>query len=152
MRGVVRAAHIVLAKLLQLLWWRFESRFTDICCVYRGLWRSTYRTIRDHLVADGPEIFPELTIEVLRARRRIIEIPIHYYNRDLERPHVTSKYQSVGTFGRVVALLLRKRWFDTRDFPPAARRPAAARRRGDRGRPGDPGSRALQADRARMAG
>ena len=42
MRGIVRAAHVVLAKLLQLLWLRFECRFTDICCVYRGLWRSTY--------------------------------------------------------------------------------------------------------------
>jgi NDP-sugar pyrophosphorylase family protein/SAM-dependent methyltransferase len=113
MRGVVRAAHVVLAKLLQLLWWRFESRFTDICCVYRGLWRSTYQAIRGNLSSPGVEIFPELTIEVLRARRRIIEIPIHYYNRDLERSHVTTKYQSVTTFRRVVSLLLRKRWSDT---------------------------------------
>lgn len=113
MRGVVRVAHVILAKLLQLLWWRFESRFTDICCVYRGLWRSTYQTIRDNLSAPGPEIFPELTIEVLRARRRIIEIPIHYYNRDLGNPRVTNKYQSLTTFRRVVMLLLRKRWSDS---------------------------------------
>ncbi|MGH7894358.1 MAG: glycosyltransferase, partial [Candidatus Binatia bacterium] len=83
MRGIVRAAHIALAMLLQLLWWRRASRFTDICCVYRALWRSTYVAIRDHLTAPGIEVFPEMVIEVLRARRRIIEIPVNYYNRDL---------------------------------------------------------------------
>jgi NDP-sugar pyrophosphorylase family protein len=110
MRGIVRAAHIILAKLLQLLWWRFESRFTDICCMYRGLWRSTYETIRGNLSASGVEIFPEMVIEVLRARRRIIEIPVNYYNRDLESPYVRSKYQNVATFLRVVVLMLRKRF------------------------------------------
>ncbi len=113
MRGIVRAAHVVLAKLLQLLWLRFECRFTDICCVYRGLWRSTYATIRDNLSASGVEIFPEMVIEVLRARRRVIEIPVNYYNRDLEYDYVRGKYQNVGTFARVLALLVRKRWQDS---------------------------------------
>jgi ubiquinone/menaquinone biosynthesis C-methylase UbiE len=113
MRGFVRAAHVVLAKLMQLLWWRFECRFTDICCVYRGLWRSTYLTIRENLSASGVEIFPEMIIEVLRARRRIIEIPVNYCNRDLDYPHVRGKYQSVATFTGVVALLIAKRWQDS---------------------------------------
>jgi hypothetical protein len=51
MRGMVRAAHLVLAKVLEMLWFRFESRFTDVCCVYRAIWRSTYRTIRGNLSA-----------------------------------------------------------------------------------------------------
>jgi NDP-sugar pyrophosphorylase family protein/ubiquinone/menaquinone biosynthesis C-methylase UbiE len=113
MRGFVRAAHVVLAKLMQLLWLRFECRFTDICCVYRGLWRSTYVTIRENLSASGVEIFPEMVIEVLRARRRIIEIPVNYCNRDLDYPHVRGKYQSVSTFARVIGLLIAKRWQDS---------------------------------------
>ena len=112
MRGIVRHAHVVLAKLLQILWWRFECRFTDICCVYRGFWRSTYVTIRDHLTADDVEIFPEMVIEVLRARRRIIEIPINYYSRDLEYLQVHSRYQTVATFARVLGLLVRRRLAD----------------------------------------
>jgi NDP-sugar pyrophosphorylase family protein/ubiquinone/menaquinone biosynthesis C-methylase UbiE len=153
MRGIVRAAHVVLAKMLQLLWLRFECRFTDICCVYRGLWRSTYVTIRDNLSASGVEIFPEMVIEVLRARRRIIEIPVNYYNRDLEYAYVRGKYQSVATFARVIALLVRKRWQDSllgrwfgADTPRAgavaAGRPAAAAdgsANGD-GAPGAPGA------------
>jgi len=109
MRGIVRAAHIILAKLLEMLWWRFDCRFTDVCCVYRGMWRSTYSTIRANLTAKGVEIVPEMIIEVLRARRRIIEIPVNYYNRDLEFTQVHARYQSVGTFLRIVGLMLKKR-------------------------------------------
>jgi len=109
MRGIVRVAHVVLAKLLEMLWWRFESRFTDVCCVYRAIWRSTYTVIRGNLTASGVEIIPEMVIEVLRARRRIIEIPVNYYNHDLEFSYVRSRYQSLGTFTRIVALMLKKR-------------------------------------------
>jgi NDP-sugar pyrophosphorylase family protein len=138
MRGVVRAVHIVLAKLLQLLWWRFESRFTDFGCIYRGLWRSTYDTIRDNLTAKGVEIYPEMVIEVLRAQRRIVEIPVNYYNRDLLHSHVRGKYQSVLTFVQVLALLFKKRWDDlavvrwfavAHDHRPAAEEWAPAARR-----------------------
>jgi len=128
MRGIVRAAHIFLAKLAELLWWRFDPRFTDICCVYRGLWRSVYETIRDHLDSPGAEIYPEMVIETLRARRRIIEIPINYYNRDVGQPFVRGRYQSVAMFRRVCALMLRKRlagvgigrWSRRARRPPAA--------------------------------
>lgn len=110
MRGLVRAAHLVLAKLLEVLWWRFECRFTDVCCVYRAIWRSTYATIRGNLTATGVEVIPEMVIEVLRARRRIIEIPVNYYNRDLEFNYVRSRYQSFGTFIRILFVMLRKRF------------------------------------------
>jgi hypothetical protein len=112
MRGIVRIAHIVLAKLFQFLWGRFDSRFTDICCVYRGFWRSTYETVRDHLSEPGVEVFPEMVIEVLRARRRIIEIPINYYNRDLDHLQVWGKNQNSTIFARVVWLLVRRRLED----------------------------------------
>lgn len=114
MRGLVRLSHIVLAKMLELFWWRFDSRFTDICCVYRGMWRNTYLLIRDQLESDGVEIFPEMVIEILRARRRVIEIPVNYYNRDLIHTHVRSRYQSIGTFVRILKLILRKRMEELR--------------------------------------
>ncbi len=113
MRGVVRAAHVVLAKMLELAWWRFESRVTDIACVYRALWRSTYRTIRPQLTATGVEVLPEMVIEVLRAQRRIVEIPITYRNPDVEQPHVRSAYQTPAVFRRIVGLIVRKRLAET---------------------------------------
>ena len=59
------------------------------------------------------EIFPEMVIEVLRARRRIIEIPINYYSRDLEYLQVHGRYQTVSTFARVISLLVRRRMADS---------------------------------------
>src|SRR5439155_20526197 len=109
MRGPVRLVHIMLAKLVELLWWRFDCRFTDICCVFRAFWRSTYAPLRAKLTAPGVEIFPELVIEALRARKRIIEVPVNYYNRDLESPYVRSRYQSPAVLARMLALIVRKR-------------------------------------------
>jgi NDP-sugar pyrophosphorylase family protein len=110
MRGTVRTAHLILAKLLEILWWRFECRLTDVCCVYRGIWRSTYDSIRENLTATGAEFLPEMIIEVLRARRRVIEIPVNYYNRDLEFTYVRSRYQTIDMFQRIVAMMIQKRW------------------------------------------
>jgi NDP-sugar pyrophosphorylase family protein/SAM-dependent methyltransferase len=112
MRGIVRVVHILLAKLVEILWWRFECRFTDICGVYRAFWRSTWEPIRGNLGASGPEIFPEMVLEALRARKRVIEVPVNYYNRDLELPYVRSKYQSLGVLARVLGVILRKRLQD----------------------------------------
>jgi hypothetical protein len=50
-----------------------------------------------------------MVVEVLRARRRVIEIPINYHNRDLHYQHVRSPYQNFATFGRIVSLIIRRR-------------------------------------------
>jgi UDP-N-acetylglucosamine diphosphorylase / glucose-1-phosphate thymidylyltransferase / UDP-N-acetylgalactosamine diphosphorylase / glucosamine-1-phosphate N-acetyltransferase / galactosamine-1-phosphate N-acetyltransferase len=112
MRGIVRLVHVLLAKLVELLWWRFECRFTDIGCIYRAFWRSTWDTIRPQLSSTGVEIFAEMVIEALRARKRIIEVPVNYYNRDPEAPGVRSRYQNPRVLARVLALMARKRLGD----------------------------------------
>jgi NDP-sugar pyrophosphorylase family protein len=94
MRGIARIAHIALAKLMELLWWRFDSRFTEL--------------IRGELQSEGIGIFPEMVIEVLRARRRIVEIPVNYCAREQE--YVPSKYQNVGSFLHILGVMLRKRF------------------------------------------
>ena len=130
MRGIARAANVAVAKLLEILWWRFDSRFTDLNCVYRAFWRSTWTLIRDEVKSPGVEFFPEMIIEVLRARRRVIEIPVHYCVRSAELEYVPSKYQSFGMFLRLVWLLLRKRLSTpgaspVRRAPPVASTPSA---------------------------
>ncbi len=126
MRGIVRVTHILLAKLVELLWSRFECRFTDICCVYRAFWRSSWDSIRGNLSARGPEIFPELVLETLRARKRIIEVPVNYYNRDVDSDYVRSRYQSWQTLRKILGLVVRKRLEDIAPFRGLARRSARA--------------------------
>jgi NDP-sugar pyrophosphorylase family protein len=109
MRGIVRAAHVILAKLLELLWWQFDPRLTDTCCVYRAFWRSTYDAIRPNLASADAAIYAEMVIEVMRARRRMIEIPVNYYNPDPTVPAVRTRYQNVNAFLRIALMMIRKR-------------------------------------------
>ena len=60
MTGLVRTAHSGLGKLLELLWWNREGRFTDVGCTLRAFWRSTYRDMESSLRATGPEVLAEM--------------------------------------------------------------------------------------------
>jgi NDP-sugar pyrophosphorylase family protein len=107
MRGLVRVANIVLAKLLELLWWRREGRISDVGCTFRAIWRNSYEDIRSNLKAKGPEFLAEMAVELLNERRRLIEIPVNYYNRS-EAMH--KKYRNRKTFLRILFMLGKKRF------------------------------------------
>lgn len=107
MRGIVRAANIFLAKLLEILWWNLEPRFTDVGCTFRAIWKSSFRNVRRHLSSKGPEFSAEMMIEVLHARDRVIEIPVNYFNRSQS---MYRKYQNLTTFFRIFFLICRKRF------------------------------------------
>lgn len=106
MRGLVRAAHVVLAKFLEIVWWSYECRFTDIGCSYRAIWRPAYTQMRDHLRASGPEYAAELYVEALRGRRTIIEIPVSFAVRRRAAPEPD---QRVATFLAIARLIVRRR-------------------------------------------
>ena len=107
MRRLLRWGNVLMAKYLELLWFvRWEPRFTDVGCVYRAIWADTWKLIRPRVTSDGQEIYPEMMIEVLTARRRVTEIPVNYYNRDPLHEAVTSPYQTGGTFFRILWLVV----------------------------------------------
>jgi len=108
MRGLVRMANVVLAKFLELLWWNYEGRFTDVGCTFRAIWKSTYVSIRDRLTSKGPEFSAEMMIEILDSRRRIIEIPVNYFNTSQA---MYIKYRNYKSFFRILHLILKKRFF-----------------------------------------
>ncbi|MFN5464725.1 MAG: glycosyltransferase family 2 protein [Cyanobacteriota bacterium] len=81
MKGLLRFGNVAVSKLVEVLWWGQEPRFTDVGCTYRAIWKDTYLKLKDRLQGLGPEFSPEMMIELLRARKRIIEIPISYYDR-----------------------------------------------------------------------
>jgi dTDP-glucose pyrophosphorylase len=108
MRGMVRMANIFLAKFLELLWWTREARFTDVGCTFRAIWKSTYVGIRDRLTSKGPEYSAEMMIEILDSRKRIIEIPVNYFNTSQA---MNIKYRNYKSFLRFFFLILRKRFF-----------------------------------------
>ena len=110
MRGIVRWANVMFGKLIEALWWSQEPRFTDVGCTYRAIWRDVYEKIRPRLEGVGPEFSPELMIEVLRQRRRVVEVPVSYYPRiGGESKHSGSYLQLARTALKMLKLTIRKR-------------------------------------------
>ena len=81
MHGLLRWGNVAVGKLVEALWWFHEPRFTDVGCTYRAIWREAWFKIRDRMEGVGPDFAPEMMIEILRARQRVIEIPVTYYPR-----------------------------------------------------------------------
>ncbi|BCL62691.1 hypothetical protein DGMP_33840 [Desulfomarina profundi] len=106
MQGTVRLANIFLAKVLELFWWSYEPRLTDVGCTFRAVWRSSYEEIKDQLAERGPALLTEMVIEILRNRNRIVEIPVNYSNK-YQAMH--GKYRNYRTFFSIFKVMLKKR-------------------------------------------
>jgi UDP-N-acetylglucosamine diphosphorylase / glucose-1-phosphate thymidylyltransferase / UDP-N-acetylgalactosamine diphosphorylase / glucosamine-1-phosphate N-acetyltransferase / galactosamine-1-phosphate N-acetyltransferase len=111
MRGPVRWGNVVVAKMMELLWWGKQPRFTDVGCTYRALWRDTYVTIRPLLHGVGPELSPEMMIAILQAGKRIIEVPVSYHRRiGGESKHSANYFNISRTALRMLGTIARKRF------------------------------------------
>ncbi|MGW8193934.1 MAG: nucleotidyltransferase family protein, partial [Desulforhopalus sp.] len=106
MTGLVRMANVILAKFMELLWWRREVRLTDVGCTLRALWRSSYTDMRERLSGRGPELLSEMVIETLNDRKRVIEIPVNYYNQSMA---LNKKYRNRKTFLSILLMIARKK-------------------------------------------
>ena len=92
------------------MWWGQEPRFTDVGCTYRAIWKDAYLKICDRLEGIGPEFSPEMMIEVLRARKRVVEIPISYYKRTAgESKHSANFFKVSKTALKMLKLAVKKR-------------------------------------------
>ena len=81
MRGPVRWGNVIVAKMVEAMWWNLQPRFTDVGCTYRALWRDAYEKMRPLLSGVGPELSPEMMVAALDARLRVIEAPVSYHRR-----------------------------------------------------------------------
>jgi NDP-sugar pyrophosphorylase family protein len=110
MDAFLRWGNVLAAKVLQFLWIDQEPRFTDLGCTYRGIWRDTYLTIRPQLRGIGPEFSPEMMVEVLQAKRKVIEIPVTYRPRigDVSK-HSATRLAVLKTGFKMLRLILSRR-------------------------------------------
>jgi hypothetical protein len=106
MRGMVRLAHILLAKLIELLWFGHRVRLTDVGCTYRLFWRDCFAEIQERAQSDGPEFALEMTIETLRSRRRLIEVPVSFLHTN---EALAQLYQRPSVFMRMLTTVLKRR-------------------------------------------
>lgn len=132
MNFLIRMSNIAVAKFLELLWFfTNETRFSDVGCTYRGLWKDVYRRIRPGLKANGPDFSPEMMAEASRCKVKIVEIPVKYFQREGgESKHSVSYYHLARTALKMIWTIIRKRLepappahFDPKEFN--ARKPEA---------------------------
>lgn len=111
MNFIIRMANVFWAKILQMLWFfTNETRFTDVGCTYRALWKETYLKIRQGLRAVGPEFSPEMMAEGLRQKVKIVEIPVKYFQREGgESKHSVSYYHLARTALKMLRTIVRKK-------------------------------------------
>ena len=105
--STVRMANILIAKLMELLWWHFDGRFSDVGCTFRAFWKTSYLKIADSLDAPGPEFSADMMLLFLRERMRIFEIPVNY--RNVSRA-LNKRYRNITTFIRFLKLLAARRF------------------------------------------
>jgi dTDP-glucose pyrophosphorylase len=103
-----RAANWMLAKTIELLWFRRRVRLTDAGCTFRAFWRDAWEQMEAGIAADGPEFAPEMIVEALRRRMWVLEIPINYC-RSTEESRIRVEHRRLGVFVAMLAMILRKR-------------------------------------------
>jgi len=110
MDGLLRWGNVVVGKLIEVLWWNQEPRFTDVGCTYRAIWRDAWNKIRDHVGREDAAFSPEMMIEILRVEGRVIEIPVSYHERlGGASKHSSSRWHSMRTGLKMLRLILEKR-------------------------------------------
>lgn len=106
-----RFGNMLFGSLITLLWWNRRSRFTDVGCTFRCLWRESYEKIADRLVGKGPEFSPEMIIELLNTWQRVIEIPVPYHARIMGKSKFSHSFgASAKTALRMLRMIIVKRW------------------------------------------
>ena len=105
--GPVRLANIIIAKFMELLWWNYECRFSDVGCTFRAFWLDSYRKTAHSMSSKGAEFSVEMIIAFLEQRLRVIEIPVNY--RNVSRA-LNARYRNSITFFRFVKLVIKKRF------------------------------------------
>jgi hypothetical protein len=111
MRSLLRWGNVIVAKLVEGMWYvSSEPRLTDVGCTYRALTRGTWQRIRGGLTEPGPAFSPEMMVEVLRHRLRLIEIPVHYFARSGGvSKHSASYWKISKTALKMLRAIFRKR-------------------------------------------
>lgn len=106
-----RFGNRLFGTIITLLWWNRRSRFTDVGCTFRCIWRESYQKIANRLIGKGPEFSPEMIIELLNTWQRVIEIPVPYHARIMGRSKFSKGFISLAkTALKMLRLIIFKRW------------------------------------------
>lgn len=115
----LRAGNVAVAKLLELL--HGGPSLSDCGCTFRLIRREARDRIAGALSVGGSHFLPDLTIQALKHRLRVIEIPVNYMGRVGESKITGTFPGALRTGLRMIRHIIAQRI--------GGRRPAAAIRR-----------------------
>lgn len=78
---LARLGNVIMAKYFELLWFWLMLRLTDVGCSYRAIWRREWLACEGAIRCLGPDFAPEMVLEIVKARKICIEIPVSYHPR-----------------------------------------------------------------------
>ncbi len=103
--------NLFLAKLIQIQFWK-RCRLTDVGCTFRAIKREPLRQVLRQLNEGGGCFSPEMIIRCLKAKQRIVEIPVRYLNRVGESKITANRRKSLAVGLRMMRLILSQRFWN----------------------------------------
>jgi len=80
MQFSLRMGNIFVAKILQYMF--LGPTLSDVGCTYKVISRQAYNKIKENLKIIGSKFQPELMINLILKKIRILEIPVNYLERE----------------------------------------------------------------------
>lgn len=80
MQFYLRVGNILVAKILEYMF--LGPTLSDVGCTYKVISRNSYEKIKHDLTVVGSEFQPELMINLILKKIRILEIPVNYLERE----------------------------------------------------------------------
>ena len=107
MKFSLRIGNILVAKILEYIF--FGPTLSDVGCTYKLISRQAYEEIKNNLDITGSEFQPELMINLILKKFRILEIPVNYLERD-GKSKITYNFTSSFKLGiRMMTLIFKLR-------------------------------------------
>lgn len=105
MQFSLRLGNILVAKVLEYLF--LGPTLSDVGCTFKVISRQSYEKIKNNLTVIGSEFQPELMINLILKKVKILEIPVNYLERE-GKSKITYNFTSSSVLGFKMLLLIFK--------------------------------------------
>ena len=108
MYPMLRIGNILVGHLLEYLF--RGPTLTDAGCTYKLISRNSFNEVKNNIKVIGSEFQPELMINLILKKRKIIEIPVSYTKRVGDSKITNSFYNSLKLAIKMLILMFRYRF------------------------------------------
>lgn len=108
MQFSLRMGNIIVAKMLEYMF--LGPTLSDVGCTYKVISRNSYQKIQHNLTVIGSEFQPELMINLILKKVKILEIPVNYLEREGKSKITYNFTSSSGVALKMLLLMFKLRF------------------------------------------